>query len=136
MRAALVVLLLDLAACPSSSAQKQCMADTDCGSSEVCARDGECLAASDIRPVKLSWTIRGSAASASTCTSSPSFYVQFDSQDVNDSFGFEPVPCDQGQFTVDKLPKRYIQAEMGIDQRFLDAQPIDASGQATFDLFP
>ena len=124
-----------LAGCPSSSSTKQCMTDADCGT-EVCARDGECLPPAEVRPVKLSWTIRGSAASPTTCASSPNFYVQFDSQDVNDSFGFEPVPCDQGQFTVDKLPTRYLQAEMGIDNRFLDAQPIDAMGQATFDLFP
>ena len=127
-------LVLLLAGCPSSS-QSECTTDSDCGT-DVCARDGECLAATDVRPVKLTWTIRGSAASASTCPQSPSFYVQFDSNDVNDSFGFEPVPCDQGQFTVDKLPRRYVQAEMGVDNTFLDAQPIDAMGQATFDLFP
>lgn len=133
MRAWTFVLLL--AACPSSSSQKQCTTDADCGT-EVCARDGECLPSSEVRLVKLSWTIRGSAASPTTCAQSPSFYVQFDSIDVNDSFGYEPVPCDQGQFTVDKLPRRYVQAEMGIGNRFLDAQPIDAMGQATFDLFP
>jgi ABC-type Fe3+-citrate transport system substrate-binding protein len=130
-----VFVLLVLAACGSTSTHSECMADTDCGG-EVCARDGECLPAAEVRFVKLSWTIRGSAASPTTCAQSPSFYVQFDSLDVNDSFGYSPVPCEQGQFTVDKLPKRYVQAEMGIDDRFLDAQAIDAMGQATFDLFP
>lgn len=133
MRAAIVVALL--AGCGSSSTHPQCTTDADCGT-EVCARDGECLPAAEIRLVKLTWTIRGSAASPTACAQSPDFYVQFDSIDVNDSFGYEPVPCDQGQFTVDKLPKRYVQAEIGIDNRFLDAQPIDAMGQATFDLFP
>lgn len=133
MRAWVVVLLL--AGCPSSSTHQECMTDTDCGT-EVCARDGECLPAGDIRLVKLSWTIRGSAASPTTCAASPDFYVQFDSPYAGDSFGFEPVPCDQGQFTVDKLPKRYNQVEIGIGNRFLDAAPIDATGQATFDLFP
>ena len=126
--------LVLLAGCPSSS-HSECTADSDCGT-EVCALDGECLDAADVRSVKLTWTIRGSAASAATCAQSPNFYVQFDSNDVNDSFGFTPVPCDQGQFTVDKLPRRYVQAEMGVDNTFLDAQPIDAMGRATFDLFP
>jgi hypothetical protein len=129
-------LLVLLAGCPSSGMTKmECMTDADC-SGDVCARDGECLAASDIYPVKLTWTIRGSAASASTCAQSPNFYVQFDGFDQQDTFGYEPVPCDPGQFLVDKLPKRFTQAEMGIGNRFLDAQPISAAGTASFDLYP
>ena len=128
--------LLVLAACPSSNTQTQCMTDTDCGGTAVCARDGECLSASEVWPVKVSWTIRGSAASGTTCASSPDFYLQFDSQIQQDTFGYEPVPCEQGQFLVDKLPKRFIQVEIGENNRFLDAQPINALGSASFDLYP
>jgi hypothetical protein len=133
MRRALVLVLL--AGCPSSSQPDECTVDSDC-SGGVCARTGECLSASSVHPVKVTWTIRGSAASPTTCGNSADFYVQFDSPDPQDIFGYEPVPCDQGQFLVDKLPKRYVQVEIGIDDRFLDAQPIDALGSASFDLYP
>jgi hypothetical protein len=127
--------LLALAGCPKDSPPAECMADSDCGT-QVCARTGECLPATSVEPAKVTWTIRGSAASPTTCAQSPELYIQFDSQDPQDIFGYAPVPCDPGQFLVDKLPKRYIQVEMGIDNRFLDAQPIDATGHASFDLFP
>jgi len=134
MKRLLFVPLL-LAACPSSNTKTECMVDSDCGG-DVCARDGECLAANEIYAVKISWTIRGSAANASTCASSPNFYIQFDGPSQQDTFGFEPVPCDPGQFTIDKLPKRFTQAEIGIGNTFLDAQPISAAGSASFDLYP
>lgn len=133
MRRALV--LFALAGCPSSSQPAECTADTDCGTG-VCARTGECLPASSVQRVKVTWTIRGSAAGPATCASSPQLYIQFDSLDPQDLFGYEPVPCDPGQFLVDKLPRRYIQVEMGIGDRFLDAQPISAAGSASFDLYP
>ena len=130
------LLLLLVAACPSSDPRTDCMIDSDCGGGTVCARDGECLASSDVWSVKVSWTIRGSAANASTCASSPSFYLQFDSPVQQDTFGYEPVPCDQGSFLVDKLPRRFVQVEIGENNRFLDAQPISAGGSASFDLYP
>lgn len=133
MKRALLVLVL--AACPSSDTKTVCMVDSDCGG-DVCARDGECLPASEVWPVKVTWTIRGSAANAQTCATSPSFYLQFDGQFQQDSFGYEPVPCEQGQFLVDKLPKRFVQVEIGENNRFLDAQPISAAGSASFDLYP
>jgi len=130
------LLLLLVAACPSSDTKTECTVDSDCGGGTVCARDGECLAASDVWPVKVSWTIRGSAANASTCASSPDFYLQFDAELQQDTFGYEPVPCEQGQFLVDKLPKRFVQVEIGENNRFLDAAPISAQGSASFDLYP
>lgn len=130
-----VLLVALLAGCPSSS-PSECNLDSDCSGGDVCARTSECLPASAVHPVKITWTIRGSAASPTTCGNSPDFYVQFDSLDPQDLFGYEPVPCEQGQFLNDKLPKRYVQVEIGIDDRFLDAQAIDAQGSATFDLYP
>ena len=131
------LLLWLVAGCPSSDAPAMCNVDSDCGGGGlVCARNNECLAPSEVWPVKVSWTIRGSAASGTTCAQTPSFYLQFDSLDVRDTFGYEPVPCEQGQFLVDKLPKRFVQVEIGENNRFLDAQPINASGSASFDLYP
>ena len=134
MKRALILVLL--AACPSSDTQTECMLDSDCGGGNVCARDGECLPSGQVWAVKVTWTLRGSAANASTCASSPSFYLQFDGFDLHDTFGYEPVPCDQGQFLIDKLPKRFVQVEIGENNRFLDAQPISAAGSASFDLYP
>ncbi len=129
-------LLLLLAACPSSDTKTVCMVDSDCGGGNVCTRDNECLAPSEVWAVKVTWTIRGSAANAQTCATSPSFYLQFDGQFQQDTFGYEPVPCEQGQFLVDKLPKRFVQVEIGENNRMLDAQPISSTGSASFDLYP
>ncbi len=130
------VLLALLAGCGSSS-PGTCMTDSQCGG-ETCARDGECLPASEIQAVKVTWTIRGQAASATTCASSPSFLLEFDGPSYGDSFGYAPVPCMEGQFTMDKLPTRYDQVDIGIDNAsyFLGTKPIGSTGVVSFDLQP
>ena len=137
LRSALLVVSLTLTACPSSPQTVMCQTDTDCSGGDICARNGECDAPSDVRAVKVTWLIRAMPASAQTCANSPSFYVQFDGPTYEDTFAFEPVPCDQGQFNIDKLPKRFTQVEMGIDGQFNDIAAIDpATETAAFDLFP
>jgi len=130
----LAVLLL-CAGCPSKDTSGECTVDSDCGD-DVCARDGTCQSPSDVRQVKAVWTIRGMAADATTCTK-PDLYIQFDGPSFGEVIGFEPVPCIQGQFNVDKLPTRYIQVELGpADQPPSDTAIIDAdTGIATLDLF-
>ena len=129
------LVLLLLAGCPSSSKTKtDCTADSDCGG-YVCARDGECLPASQIYQVKTSWTIRGQMANATTCATTPDFYLQFDGYDAYDVFGYEPVPCMAGQFTIDKLPTRFTVVEIGVNNRFIDSAVI-VDGMATMDLNP
>jgi hypothetical protein len=118
-----------------SSAPDTCTTDSQCGGN-VCARDGECLPADQVRLVKLSWTIRGAPASATTCASSPDFYINFYDPDPRDTFGFEPVPCQQGQFTVDKLPTRFDTAELGVTDGVSKTAIIQSNGSATFDLAP
>ncbi len=134
MRAA--VLLVLLAGCPSDS-QSTCTTDSQCGNN-VCARDGECLPATEIMSVKVTWTIRGQAASATTCASSPDLLLQFDGVSYGDSFGYAPVPCMEGQFTEDKLPTRFQQVDIGLDNAgyFLGSKPIDATRVVAFDLAP
>ena len=113
-----------------------CHQDSDCGA-DVCARDGECLPAADVRMVKVTWTIRGAAANATSCAATPDFYLQFDGPTQNDTFGYTPVPCAAGQFSIDKLPTRFDQVELGVDNRFNDVARIAAAtGLATFDLYP
>jgi hypothetical protein len=130
----LAALLLVCTGCPGSS-DGECKVDGDCGSG-VCARDSECLPASEVRSIRVTWTIRGQAASDATCAGTPNFYVMFASSQVNDFFGFEPVPCKSGVFSVDKMPRRFTSVEIGVDHGFSDVKAFDANGNAAFDLFP
>lgn len=135
-RAALPFLALALAAgCGDPNAGGMCAMDSQC-SGEVCARDGECLPAADVKMAKLTWTIRGMPASATTCAQSPQFSLTFESSTTDEAFGFEPVPCVEGQFTIDKLPDRFDYVEIDLDARTLGLAPIGADGTAAFDLSP
>jgi len=128
--------LLALAGCFRGSGDGECEVDADCASGAVCARNSECLPTSEVRPVRVTWTIRGMAASATTCAPHPNFYVLFSSPAVNDTFGYEPVPCASGLFTVDKLPRRFVSVEIGVENWFMEDQAFDAQGNAAFDLAP
>jgi hypothetical protein len=128
---ALVVVAL-CAGCPNPTDGNTCTTDGDCGA-DVCARDGECLPAADVMKIKVTWTIRGQPASPTTCAPAPDFFVNFYASD-RESFGFAPVPCNQGQFVVDKLPRRFTQVELGADARFDAFAGFDAAGNATFDV--
>jgi hypothetical protein len=127
---ALAVLAL-LVGCGSSS-QSLCKSDSDCGG-DVCARNGECTAASNIRMVKVTWTVRGQQASATTCAPAPSLELYFYS--TEDTFGYEPVPCMEGQFTIDKIPLRYDQVELDRQGGSpVGYSPIGPSSTVMFDL--
>jgi len=130
------VLLVLCAGCPEhDTGSDRCKLDSDCGD-YVCARDGTCQPSSEVRQVTAKWTIRGMPATVVSCTKTD-LYIQFDGPDFGDYLGFEPVPCVQGQFNIDKLPLRYSQVELGA----ADAQPSDTAvidadtGIATLDLF-
>ena len=124
-----------LPACPSGS-DGQCAIDDDCAGTSVCARTSECLPASEVRVVRVTWTIRGMPASDATCAQTPDLYVMFAGTGIQDTFGYAPVPCKAGLFTVDKLPRRFVSAEVGAENRFMETQALDANGNAAFDLFP
>src|SRR4051794_32585580 len=83
-----------------------CGGDAECGTGNVCARDGECLPSSEVRTVHVAWTVSGTAASADTCLGAPHLDLTF-SDAQQEQFGFSPVPCAEGKFTVDKLPSWY-----------------------------
>ncbi len=123
--------LIVLAAC-GSSADNKCKVDTDCGG-QVCARNGECVDSSQVQMVKVTWTVRGQMANATTCASAPDLELWF--QSPQDYFGFEPVPCMEGQFTIDKIPTRYDEVELDIAGGSPVAfSPIPASLTVAFDL--
>ncbi|MDB4952625.1 MAG: hypothetical protein JWO36_194 [Myxococcales bacterium] len=136
MTARLAALLAVLGACGGNTGGT-CQFDSDCGGGEICARSEQCLAPSQVRMVKVVWTIRGMAANATTCAPTPDFYIQFDGYSYQDTLGYAPVPCLQGQFSVDKLPTRFDQVEMGVEGGRGNLTIVDpTSGVATFNLAP
>ena len=135
MRAAVLLLLL-AAGCPTDPGSAECTKDSDCAP-DLCTRAEQCAAPSDIRSVKITWTIGGNPASASSCASMPDLFVEVVGDTPVEQIAFAPVPCDQGVFNFDKLPTSYGIAELGIDGAGTgDQVAIDASNAAHFDLFP
>lgn len=112
----------------------ECVVDEDCGSGIVCARDGVCTVASDVREVKVTWTIRGEPANVTTCAGKGDLAIAFHGDGPGESLGYAPVPCFTGQFTVDKLPFAYYYVELGRDGQIGDTERLDTNGMAAFDL--
>ena len=88
----------------------ECTTNADCGD-DVCGRDAFCSAPSDVRTVHVSWTINHQAADATTCAPSPIFDVEFQTDPISADRGgtidFARVPCDEGLFTIDRIPTKY-----------------------------
>lgn len=133
MRWALALVML--AGCPHSGTP-ECITDFDCAP-DVCARDKACHPAAEVREVKAVWTLQGQKASDATCAGTPDFYIRFRTTSKADSIGFSPVPCNNGQFLMDKLPLTFIKVELGIDNGDgfgTQVKTIDSNGVATFDM--
>ena len=114
----------------------ECHSDSQCGE-DVCARSGECLARSSLREVTIKWTVNSAAANSTSCSAHPNLYLQFDGTDYGDTLRFAPVVCRAGSYLVDKLPKRYVQVELGFEGSTGDVSSIDTTTtQIQFDLFP
>src|SRR5687767_11447292 len=79
-----------------------CQLDSQCPGASVCARDGSCMSASSVRIVHVMWTLKGQDANATSCSAAPKLDITF-TDSYSATFGFSPVPCDAGKFTVDKL---------------------------------
>jgi hypothetical protein len=136
MRALAVLVVIAGAGCGAGSECRDNGDTNDCPGDHVCARSSECLPADQVRSVHVNWSVRGQAASPTTCAPAPSLYLLFYSADPNDTFGYEPVPCVAGLFTIDKLPTRFTGVEIGADGGFSDRAPINAQGLATFNIAP
>lgn len=85
-----------------------CETDSQCGT-QVCARDGSCQDPSNLYTVHVTWTISGQPASATSCTNAGDLQIEFDGYET---FGFAPVPCAEGKFSVDKLPLQYTRVDL------------------------
>jgi hypothetical protein len=136
MRSAALTLMACLAGCSlTSSSGAECVNDSQCGD-DLCTRAGECAARSSVRSVVVMWTLQGAAANATSCSAHPDMFLQFDGSDSGDTLRFEQIACAQSQFSVDKLPKRYAQVELGFAGSTTVVQSIDPhTAQALFDLF-
>lgn len=136
MRTAALLLMACLGGCSLSSGGGECVSDSQCGD-EICTRSNECTPRANVRSVLVKWTIEGVAATSTSCSAHPFLSLQFDGTDYGDMLRFEQVACSQGQFNVDKLPKRFGRVELGFDGSSSTVLPIDAvTGQVQFDLFP
>ena len=111
------ILALGLGGCPppggGGPTDGECLVDEECGGGDVCARDNLCWSASEVRFVKATWTLRGQAPDATTCAKYPDLYIEFRGPGV-ENLAFSPVPCANGQFVVDKLPREFTRVELGV----------------------
>ena len=112
----------------------ECTTDGDCAGN-VCARDGFCYPSADVREVKTTWTIMGRPASTATCGPVTSLSIGFTSGAAGESpLMYAPVPCDIGQWLMDKLPDTYTIVELGKENGFPERKTIGGSGLVEFDL--
>jgi hypothetical protein len=113
-----------------------CHADSECGSGNVCARNGQCASASAVRIVHTTWTLKDQPASDTSCATAPKLDITFAVGDGLDMFGFSPVPCDAGKYTIDKLPLRYTTVTLSrANDDYGGATAVfDAQGNATINL--
>lgn len=88
-----------------------CTSDTQCTTGNLCARDGECAPANEIYSIHVSWTLQGQAATTSTCSNSPNLEIQFTGQSQA-WWGYAPVPCVEGKFSIDKMPTWYTTVDL------------------------
>jgi hypothetical protein len=133
---ATIALLVGCAAPERRDPFGDCEFDSECFPEEVCARNDECMPPDRVRVARVTWTVAGAAASDTTCATIPDLLLWFRNPSSADKFGFEPVPCHAGLFTVDKAPLYYDRVSLGVRDRYDMIGYLDAEGQVTFDLTP
>jgi hypothetical protein len=132
----LAVVTLFLAGCPLAAGPStgECEGDSDC-SGNVCARDGFCYPEEVVREVKTTWTIRGQTASPTSCGPVTSLMIGFSGDNPGEApLMYAPVPCEIGQWVMDKLPRSYGFVELGKENGFSQTKSISATGTVEFDL--
>jgi hypothetical protein len=111
-----------------------CETDAQCPG-QVCARTRECLNASQVRAVHTLWTIDSAAASTTSCSTAPKLAITFSSSS-GEQWGYAPVPCTAGKFTIDKFPIRFGNVQLSRETEYSGGAygTFDTSGNATLDL--
>ena len=111
-----------------------CSQDSDCGTNLICARDFSCIAATDAYTAHITWTIAGQPATQAACAMRGDLDLDFYTSD-DYWFGFSPIACDQGKFSIDKLPKAYVEVTLGPQGQGGTVARIDqVTGTAVLDL--
>ena len=119
---------------PRGPGRSGCQADNDCSGSNVCARTGSCLPSSEVYAVHVNWTVKGAPASEAVCAPSPDLQINFGVSGDDAAFGFAPVPCVEGKFTVDKLPTKFTTVRLRHGSKWETAAIDATTGDAVFDL--
>jgi hypothetical protein len=105
-----------------------------CDADLICTRDHRCLPPEQVRAVHVLWTVSGAPASATTCTAAPDLLLDLRSRN-GPHLGFEPVPCAEGEFTVDRLATDYDSVDLGrASDHSLQHGTFDAAGNAMLNL--
>jgi hypothetical protein len=102
-----------LASCGGEEGDKSgqpCKVDGDCGV-VVCDNSSICTDMGMLRKVQVSWTINGSIPGASNCTGVARLEVEFQALD-GAAFGYGPVPCTAGLFSLLKMPSKFVKAKL------------------------
>jgi len=108
-----------------------------CGGGQVCARNGQCYAPAVVHAVSVSWTVGGAPADTTVCNPAWHLEITFRGPDTTpfSDLSFAPVPCEEGRFTIDKLPLSYTTVTLGDARSGWRTARIDpATGAATIDL--
>jgi hypothetical protein len=119
---------------PGRPGRSGCQADRYCSGADVCARTGSCVPSSEVYAVHVNWTVKGAPASDEACAPSPDLQINFGVSADDASFGFAPVPCVEGKFTVDKLPTKFTTVRLRHGSTWQTAAIDATTGDAVFDL--
>jgi hypothetical protein len=106
IRAPALVASLLLATGCVRSADEPCVDDADCDGL-VCARDGVCLDAGEVRRVQIRWTVGGAVPDATRCAGITELELQLDDSAGGPGHRYAQVPCALGLFTIDAIGRRY-----------------------------
>jgi hypothetical protein len=113
-----------------------CQSDAECPGN-VCARTRECLPASEVRAISTTWTVDGALASSTSCSGEPRLAITFSrGTGTIEQWGYAPVPCKAGKFTIDKFPIRFDRVQLAGEYDYSggDFGQFDATGTVMLDL--
>jgi hypothetical protein len=90
-----------------------CDQDVECSGGEVCARTHECLTPSQVRELRVTWTVTGVADVATACPAAglESLTISYTAPGYP-SLTFAPVMCTLGLYRIDKLPVWFERVEL------------------------
>jgi len=133
MRALAVVVLVGCAGNGDESAER--CGNKTCQPGELCTRTDECVAASEVRAIHVSWTLGGQPGNATTCTGKPDLSALIFSSLDRGHLMYSPVPCAAGMFSVDRLAIWFDLVQLGaLNDAGRQGGKLDSAGNLTLDL--